>query len=81
MAAATSPSSAKDAVARGPETVQAVVASGGSFNFGIMGCAELTGTSCIVHVPSDLQAEIPDLYKIVMAHELGHCRGWVHARY
>ena len=71
----------KDAIASGPATVQAVKASGGGFNFSIMGCAQLTGNACIVHLPSDLRAEMPELYALVLAHELGHCRGWVHARY
>jgi hypothetical protein len=34
-----------------------------------------------VHVPADLQSQLPDLYRLIVAHELGHCRGWVHARY
>jgi hypothetical protein len=66
----------------GPETVQAALASAASsFHSEIMGCAQLQPTRCVVHVPSDLQAQLPDLYKLIVAHELGHCRGWVHARY
>jgi hypothetical protein len=66
----------------GPETVQAALASAASsFHSEIMGCAQLQTTRCVVHVPADLQAQLPDLYKLIVAHELGHCRGWVHARY
>lgn len=43
----------------------------------VMGCAELTGTQCIVHV-SDSLKQIDGLYDVVLQHELGHCRGWVH---
>jgi hypothetical protein len=62
-----------------PESIQAAVDAGG--DFGTLGCAQVTASDCIVHVPSDLQAVLPDLYRLVLAHELGHCRGWVHARY
>jgi hypothetical protein len=66
----------------GPETVQAALASAASsFHSEIMGCAQLQATRCVVHVPADLQSQLPDLYRLIVAHELGHCRGWVHARY
>lgn len=63
------------------DRTSAVVGSEGTFNFGIMGCAQLTGTTCVVHVPSDVKAKLPELYALILAHELGHCRGWVHAHY
>jgi hypothetical protein len=47
----------------------------------IMGCAEFEDGKCVVHVPSDIEASIPDLYKVVLRHELGHCRGWTHPAY
>lgn len=47
----------------------------------IMGCALLTSDSCIVHVPSDIEVRIPMLYRLILDHELGHCRGWVHPVY
>jgi hypothetical protein len=65
---------------QGAEPVQAALAGGGALGFGIMGCAQLTGSSCIVHVPRDLKAELPELFELVLAHELGHCRGWRHGR-
>ena len=58
-----------------PQSIQAAVASGG---FGTLGCAQLKATECIVHVPSDLGVVLPQLYRLVLAHELAHCRGWVH---
>ena len=64
---------------QGPETVQAAVDAGG--NFGTLGCAQLNAGGCVVHVPSDLQAVLPELYRLVLAHELAHCRGWVHQSY
>jgi hypothetical protein len=60
----------------GHETVQAAVSA--NAGFGTLGCAQLTASACIVHVPSDLRAVLPDLYRLVLAHELAHCRGWVH---
>ncbi len=62
-----------------PESVQAAVDAGG--NFGALGCAQLNASDCLVHVPGDLQAVLPELYRLVLAHELAHCRGWVHQRY
>jgi hypothetical protein len=47
----------------------------------IMGCALLEPTRCVVHVPKDVKAAIPELYDVVLRHELAHCRGWVHAHY
>ena len=44
----------------------------------VLGCTEITGGSCIVHLPSELRARLPALYRLVLAHEMGHCRGWVH---
>jgi hypothetical protein len=66
--------------------VQSICGGGGDqaaagFPYGIFGCAQITESSCIVHVPRELKAEIPELYAQVLAHELGHCRGWVHAHY
>ena len=62
-----------------PRVQQALGNFGGGLS--IMGCALITNTSCIVHVPSDVEKVIPRLYDIVVEHELGHCRGWVHPRY
>ncbi len=50
-------------------------------NGDIMGCARLEPTECIVHVPKDVKAAVPELYDVVLRHELAHCRGWVHADY
>jgi hypothetical protein len=47
----------------------------------VMGCAAFEADACVVHVPSDIKQSIPDLYRAVLRHELGHCRGWVHADY
>jgi hypothetical protein len=47
----------------------------------IMGCATFEGGKCVVHVPADVSATIPDLYNVVLRHELGHCRGWTHPEY
>ena len=61
--------------------IQVICGSGGehaSSGDGVMGCAQLTGTACIVHLPSELKAQIPELYRLVLTHELAHCRGWVH---
>lgn len=60
----------------GHETVQAAVSANRDFD--TLGCAQLTPSACIVHVPSDLRAVLPGLYRLVLAHELAHCRGWVH---
>ena len=46
---------------------------------GVMGCAEFTGDRCVVRLPSDIKKSVPELYEVVRRHELGHCRGWVHA--
>jgi len=59
-------------------TVQAAAASGDLADFGTLGCAQVNPTNCIVHIPSGLQAVLPDLYRLVLKHELAHCRGWVH---
>ena len=64
-----------------PVSVQAALASGDAADLGILGCAALDTTSCVVHVASDVRAALPDLYRLVLAHELAHCRGWVHGRY
>jgi hypothetical protein len=48
---------------------------------GIMGCAQFVGSACVVHVPRDIEAAVPELYALILAHELAHCRGWVHQRY
>ena len=45
---------------------------------GIMGCAQFADGLCIVHLPSDVKAAVPELYDVVRRHELAHCRGWVH---
>lgn len=61
--------------------LQAICGSSGdnaSGTDGVIGCAQHTGTACIVHLPSKLRAEIPELYRLVLAHELAHCRGWKH---
>lgn len=70
-----------DKVRQRPVSLQAAVASGNAADLGVLGCADLNATSCVVHVSSDLKAELPDLYRLVLAHELAHCRGWVHTRY
>lgn len=62
-------------------SVQAAMAGGGAFGFDILGCAQLTASSCVVHVPRDLKVELPELFDLILAHELGHCRGWRHGRY
>ena len=49
-----------------------------SMGTGIMGCARFDGSACVVHVPKDVKAAIPDLYDVILRHELAHCRGWVH---
>jgi hypothetical protein len=48
---------------------------------GIMGCAAFEAGACVVHVPSDLKSTIPELYSVILRHELAHCRGWVHSDY
>lgn len=70
-----------DKAKKRPVSLQAAMASGQASDFGILGCAALDTTSCVVHLPADVKAAIPDLYQLVLAHELAHCRGWVHPRY
>ena len=70
-----------DKVKQRPVSVQAALASGDAADLGILGCTDLNAASCIVSVPSDVRAQLPDLYRLILAHELAHCRGWVHARY
>ena len=53
----------------------------GGNDYSIFGCAQLQPTTCIVHVPSDVKAISPELYDVILQHELGHCRGWHHQRY
>ena len=53
-------------------------ATGSGFPYAVMGCAQLTGSGCIVHVSNSLKTVSPELYNVVLAHELGHCRGWQH---
>jgi hypothetical protein len=64
-----------------PLSLQAAIASGQAADFGILGCADLNATTCVVHVPSDVKLALPELFRLVLAHELAHCRGWVHRRY
>ena len=52
-------------------------ASGSIFPYSVMGCAQLTGSGCMVHVSNSLK-EVAGLYELVLAHELAHCRGWRH---
>lgn len=70
-----------DKMKRREVSLQAAMASGQAADFGILGCAALDTASCVVHVPSDVKTALPDLYRLVLSHELAHCRGWVHARY
>jgi hypothetical protein len=42
----------------------------------VMGCAQLANGACVVHISSKSISQ--DLYDLVLEHELGHCRGWVH---
>jgi hypothetical protein len=66
----------------GAERIHAAMAAGAlGRGVEIMGCAQLQPASCVVHVPAALKAQLPELYALILAHELGHCRGWVHARY
>lgn len=55
--------------------IHAAMAAGGA---GALGCAQISADVCTVHVASDLQAAIPELYRLILHHELAHCRGWVH---
>ena len=57
------------------ETVQAAGMANADF---ALGCARLTASECIVHLPSDVRTALPALYRVLLAHELAHCRGWVH---
>lgn len=43
-----------------------------------LGCAQLAGNECVIHLPLDLHTKLPALYRLVRNHELGHCRGWTH---
>ena len=70
----------EEAFAGGPGTVQAMTA-GENFGPSVLGCAQLTAANCVVHVPSEFKSELPELYDLVLAHELAHCRGWVHSNY
>ena len=60
-------------------SVQAAVSMGA--DLGTLGCAQVQATQCEVFLPSDLRRVLPQLYSLVLTHELGHCRGWVHDRY
>jgi hypothetical protein len=62
-------------------SLQAAMASGDAADFGILGCTDLNAVSCVVNVPGEVKAELPELYRLVLTHELAHCRGWVHPRY
>ena len=46
-----------------------------------LGCAQLTAKRCEVHVPVDVKVISEELFSKVLAHELAHCRGWVHRRF
>jgi hypothetical protein len=61
---------------KGAATIHAVMSGDGT-----LGCASIANNNCVVHVPGDLKSVLPDLYRLVLAHELAHCRGWVHERY
>ncbi len=47
----------------------------------LLGCAQLAGGRCVVHVPADIKRAVPVLYRMILQHELAHCRGWRHERY
>jgi len=51
---------------------------GGAPASNIMGCSHFVGTRCVVYVPKDVRAVLPELYDLILAHELAHCRGWTH---
>jgi hypothetical protein len=40
----------------------------------ILGCAEMTGTTCLVRIAKEVRQA--GLYETVVNHELAHCRGW-----
>jgi hypothetical protein len=65
----------------GDRGVEAAVAAADAGAPSIMGCAQFVGSACVVHVPKDVEAAVPQLYALILAHELAHCRGWVHAKY
>lgn len=45
---------------------------------GALGCATIEGGTCLVLVPKEVRAISPQLFKLIVEHELAHCRGWVH---
>lgn len=45
---------------------------------GALGCASFESGACVVLVPKDVKAISPELFRLIVEHELAHCRGWVH---
>jgi hypothetical protein len=60
---------------------RALIGKGQAAAPAFMGCAAFVGSGCVVHVPADVKLAVPELYDLILAHELAHCRGWVHADY
>jgi hypothetical protein len=48
---------------------------------GALGCATFKQGYCIVTMSRDIKETLPELYQVILQHELGHCRGWVHPRF
>jgi hypothetical protein len=46
-----------------------------------LGCTSFEGNSCVITIPAELKNVSGQLYRLVLEHELAHCRGWVHPQY
>jgi hypothetical protein len=45
---------------------------------GALGCASFEGDRRVVIVPAAVKKISPGLFRLLVEHELAHCRGWVH---
>lgn len=45
---------------------------------GPLGCTELGSDRCLVFISDKVRPASRELYDLVLAHELAHCRGWIH---
>src|SRR6185503_18746319 len=59
--------------------LQSICANGvGASGDTIVGCAEMTGTTCVIRIAKEARQAGASLYNAVLNHELAHCRGWRH---
>lgn len=59
--------------------LQSICANGiGAPGDTIVGCSEMTETTCLVRIAREARLGSGSLYQAVLNHELAHCRGWRH---